>query len=167
MVHTNDAYSYLSTTICTTSLGQPASCEEAITRTDKSTGSVVWFLAAFLQTAVPRVAAVYFGVSFDEVNLDATAGFGPCGPSGTLQAPDAGWPSNSSGNSVAFGTPITGDTLFPFYYFRIDELSGAPGPFFCSAVNPSGGYAAYFDDSFPPRQDDIQRFGCVKWYDTG
>jgi hypothetical protein len=128
---------------------------------------VIWLLASFPPLSSPDVAAIYFGIEFDENNLDATVGHGYCGPAGTLEAPDAGWPSNSAGNSVGFGTPISGNILFPFYYFRVDELSGAPGPYFCSAINPTGGYAAYFDSSLPPMQDDIYLFGCVKWYAAG
>lgn len=40
IVHTNDAYNYLSTTICTPP-GLPSTCEDAITRTDKAVGAVV------------------------------------------------------------------------------------------------------------------------------
>ncbi len=167
IVHTNDAYDYLSTTICSTPLGQPATCTEAITRTDRSTGAVIWFLAAFLPSMNPEVASVYFGIDYDEASLDATVGYGPCGPTGTIQLPDAGWPSNSTGNTVVFGSPIIGNVLFRFYYFRVDDSSGAPGPFLCSAVNPTGGYAAFFDGSFPPLQDDINLFGCVRWYAEG
>ncbi len=167
VVHTNDAYGYLSTTVCTTTLGQPVACESAITRTDKASAAVVWFLAAFLPTASPRVAAIYFGIDFDDANLDPTTEFGFCGPAGTVEAPDDGWPSNTAGDAIGFGTPIIGNTLFRFYYFKVDEFSGLPGPFLCSTINPTGGYAAYFDDNFPPAQDNITMFGCVRWYAEG
>jgi hypothetical protein len=169
VVHTNDAYEYLSTTICTTPLGNPAACEAAITRTDKGSAAVVWLLASFPPNAIPRVAAVYFGVAFDETNLSTEGRYGPCGPEGTIELPDAGWPGNASGNSVGFGTPVLGDTCFPFYFFVIDDGSGGPpaSPTFCSAINPTGGYAAFYDTSFPPVRDEITRFGCVRWYGEG
>lgn len=167
IVHTNDAYSYLSTSICSTSLGLPPTCADAITRTEKANGAVVWFLASFLAEASPSVAGIYFGVSFDAANLDPGTRHGICGPPGSVAIPDAGWPGNGAGNSVAFGTPRTGSTLFPFYYFEVDEFSGLPGPYLCSAINPLGGYAAFFDDALPPAQDDVARFGCVKWYQDG
>jgi hypothetical protein len=169
IVHTNDSYDYLSATVCSTDLGQPISCAEAITRTDKSAGAVVWFLAAFRPGASPRVSGVYFGVHFDEVNLDPSARFGPCGPPVVLEVPDYGWPSETAGTFVSFGNPVIGNILFRFYYFRVDDYSGGPpaNPLFCSAVHPAGGYAAFFDDSSPPAEDRITRFGCVGWYSNG
>ncbi len=167
IVHTNDSYAYLSTTVCTTPLGQPASCEEAITQTDKSVGVVVWFLAAFPPYASPAVASVYFGFDYDDANLDPSERFGPCGPPGTIEAPDAGWPQNVAGNAVGFGTPVLGNTLFRFYYFKVSDYLGQPGPYLCSAINPTGGYAAFFDDSFPPGQNNVTRFGCINWYGDG
>lgn len=167
IVHTNDAYSYASTTVCTTTLGQPATCEDAIVRTDKGTAAVVWLLASFLPSANPRVASVYFGIDFDDVNLDPTTEFGFCGPAGTVEAPDDGWPSKTAGDAIGFGIPIIGNTLFRFYYFKVDEFSGLPGPFLCSDINPIGGFAAFFDDNFPPARDNITLFGCVKWYAEG
>ncbi len=60
IVHTNDTYNYNSTTICTTTL-LPTACDAAVTTSTRATAAVVWFLAAFLPTASPRVASVYFG----------------------------------------------------------------------------------------------------------
>jgi hypothetical protein len=167
IVHTNDAYTYLSTTICTTTR-LPETCADAITRTDKSAGAVVWFLAAFLPTVSPRVAAIHFGINYDDVNLDPSVKKGMCAPAGSLEAPDSGWPSNTAGNSVAFGTPMVGVTLFPFYYFVVDEYSGGTAVrFLCSSVNPTFGYAAFFDDSFPTGVNNVTRFGCINWYGDG
>lgn len=175
VVHTDDAYTYLSTTVCTTAM--PAECELLGTQTNKllPAQSVVWFLAAFLPTAIPRVAVVYFGHNYDDSIatglLDITGKFGMCAPAGSLEAPDATWPAdNNSGTTVGFGTPIIGDTLFPFYYFRVDNYDDAPGgidPYLCSDINPTGGYAAFFDDAFPAAQDNITQFGCVNWYVPG
>jgi hypothetical protein len=168
IVHTNDSYNYLSTTVCTTTLGQPTGCAEAITRTDKATAAVVWLLASFLPMASPAVASVYFGINYDDTALDVTPKFGPCGPPGTVEAPDDGWPGDmTAGNSVGFGWPIIGNTLFRFYYFKVDDTVGEIGPFLCSAINPTGGFAAFFDNSFPPGGNEITEFGCVRWYDAG
>jgi len=175
VVHTTDSYTYLSTTVCTSTLGVPANCAAAGTRTDKGTGALIWFLASFVPEATPVVSVIYFGINFDSVNLDPSTKYGPCAPAGSLEAPDTGWPTGDpvagiSGNSLAFGTPMTGSTMFPFYYFKVDDFSGgAPAePFLCSAINPTGNYAAFIDDAFPGVQDNITRFGCVKWYsDTG
>jgi hypothetical protein len=169
IVHTNDAYSYLSTTVCTTTLSLPADCASAITRTDKATAAVIWFLASFVPSSSPAVASVYFGIDYDDTNLDVTTKFAPCGPPGTVEAPDAGWPADklTAGNSVGFGSAVAGNTLFAFYYFKVDESLGAAGPYICSGANPTGGFAAFYDDGFPPVQANTTRFGCVKWYDTG
>jgi hypothetical protein len=167
IVHTNDAYTYLSTTICTTTL-LPVTCEEAITTATKDTGQIVWFLAAFLPIASPRVSVIYFGINYDDVNLDPSVRKGMCAPAGSLEAPDSGWPGNAAGNSVAFGTPKIGITLFPFYYFQVDDYSGGIGnPFLCSGINPAGGDAAFVDDAFPGNTDNITNFGCVTWYGVG
>jgi hypothetical protein len=174
IVHTNDAYNYSAGTACTTTLGMPASCADAITRSDKNfvtlgQRSTVWFLAAFLPGASPRVASVYFGTDVDDVNFDAGSNYGPCGPAGTQQVPDAGWPYDV-GNSVGFGAPVIGNTFFRFYVFGLDNYDDnpdAPNPWWCSTINPTGGYAAFYDDSFPPVRDDITQFGCVRWYEAG
>jgi hypothetical protein len=169
LVHTNDSYDYLSATACTTSLGLPSGCASATTRTDRPAGTVVWFLAYFLPTANPVVSAVYFGIDFDENSLGPITEFSACGPAGGLEISDAGWPANGAGNTIGFGTPIRGETLFAFYSFRVDDRSGGPpsSPYLCSAINPSGRYAAFIDDRFPPARDDIFLFGCVKWYGNG
>jgi hypothetical protein len=164
IVHTDDSYTYNSLTVCTTTLGQPADCASALTRTDKATAAVIWLLASFVPTASPSVAGIYFGLNIED-NVDPSTKFGPCGPSGTVEAPDAGWPSNTAGNTVGLGAPVQGTTLFRFYYFKADEFLGTAGPFLCTAANPTGGYAAFIDENFPPVEARTDRFGCVKWYD--
>jgi hypothetical protein len=86
--------------------------------------------------------------------------WGYCGPAGTLEVPDAGWPDApaTAGNSVAFGSPLVGLHLFPFYYF---DVWGETGWHYCTAINPVGGYAGFVDDSNPPELDEIFLFGCV------
>ena len=172
VVHTNDAYNYSVGTVCTTTLGLPADCASAVTRSDKvqPANATIWFLAAFDASATPRVASVYFGTDVDDINFDAGSNFGPCAPAGsTSQVPDDGWPYDN-GNSVAFRTPVVGNRLFAFYFFAVqnyDEDPAVPNPWWCATINPTGGYAAFFDDAFPPNQDGITRFGCVKFYESG
>lgn len=167
IVHTNDAFSYTSS-VCALFAGQePASCEAANTRSDKdtSTPAHIWIIAAFDPTATPGVAVVYFGLDH---NLPTAQGyfenFSFCGPAGTIEVPDAGWP-DTGGNSVAFGAPVTGDNLFAVYYvnaYKADATS-----FVGTGINPTGGYAAFIDDSNPPFQDDITNFGVVRWGQAG
>ncbi len=153
---------------CTHPAGELATCEDAIIQSNRDFGVWVWFLAAFPPESSPGVSVVYFGIDHDEVNLDPGVAYRWCGPAGTLEIPDGDWPYSGKGNSVAFGSPIVGDTLFRFYVFKIDNFGqGAPGPYFCSAINPTGGYAAFVDDSNPPILDMITRFGCVRWYEPG
>jgi hypothetical protein len=161
IVHTNDAYEWGSSTVCTTTLGQPAACAEAITRTDKSASVVIWFLASFVPTAVPDVATIYFGVNQDEMNLTVDS-YGQCGLG--LEIPDDGWPSNADGTTWGFYTPET-STLFRFYWFLVSDLNGAPGAYFCSAVNPAAGYASFIASDLST--DRITQFGCVHWYEAG
>ncbi len=167
IVHTNDAYTYMSGTACTTPLGEPAACEEAITRTDRSAGSVVWFLAAFAPESSPVLASVYFGVRYDSALLDPIVSYASCGPPGTLEIPDDGWPNEGTGTTIGFPSPISGDHMIPFYVFVIDNASETVGAYFGTGVNPLGGYAAFYDDSFPPFEDRCTRFGEVRWYEPG
>jgi hypothetical protein len=161
IVHTNDAYEWGSSTVCTTPLGQPATCADAVTRTDKSADTVIWFLASFVPTSAPDVMTIYFGINQDEMNVTVD-GYGHCGLG--LEIPDDGWPSNADGTTWGFYTPET-STLFRFYWFSVSDRSGAPGAYFCSAANPTGGYASFVSSDIIA--DGIIQFGCVQWYGAG
>jgi len=167
IVHTNDAYTYKSATACTTTLGMPATCETAITQTNVTNASgysVVWFLAAFLPTATPNVATVFFGHHYDVAQLGIEA-YGPCG-AGT-QIPDATWPfDDDSGTSWGFTTAQTA-ILFRFYVFQVYENTppATAGAYFCSDINFLGGYASFISSGL--EVDLITKFGCVKWYEAG
>jgi hypothetical protein len=167
VVHTDDAYSWTSGVCTFFDQWVTVPCEELGTRTDKddATPALIWFIAAFPDYASPGVSVVYFG---NDHPLPAYYHnrYGLCGPSGSLELPDGGWPDNPSGagNSVAMGTPIVGDHLFAFYFF---DVWGYADVYYCTAPNPLGGYAAYVDDSSPPVEDPIDLFGCVRWYAEG
>jgi hypothetical protein len=163
IVHTNDAYTWKTSTVCTTTYATPASCEEAITRSDKSEGTVVWLLAAFPDSSNPGVSGIYFGIDYDDVNL-TIADWKRCGTGG-MEIPDDDWPYQGRGNSVAFTTPIVGNHLFPLYAFVID--GGTDSSSFSAAINPTGGYAAFIDDSASPETDLVTQFGTVRWYAEG
>jgi hypothetical protein len=168
VVHTDDTHSYTAGVCTLFDTWYPdISCEGLGTRTDMDdmTPALVWFLAAFPEAANPGVTVCYFG---DDHPLPPyyIERWGFCGPAGSIEVPDTGWPDSpaTAGNSVAFGSPIAGDHLFPFYYFTV---YGYTDVYFCSAINPIGGYAGYVDDSNPPELDEIDRFGCVRWYADG
>jgi hypothetical protein len=167
VVHTNDANSYTSN-ICNRfeTVDNPGSCENAGTQTnkDENTPALIWCLAAFAQSANPGVTVIYFGLNHNLPPLQGYfANFGPCGPAGTIEIPDANWP-DMNGNSVAFGAPILGDRFFPYYYLNAFGFAGA---FVGTGINPTGGYAAFVDDSNPPVQDNIFKFGTVRWGTLG
>ena len=163
IVHTNNSYAYLSATVCTTPLGMPASCAEANTRVQVDGPAVIWFLAAFYPTASPVVASVYFGVESNEAELNPGAQFGSCGPAGTLEIHDAGWPQGLSRLRGRLRNPGRGAHAVPLLLLRGRESNGRPParPLLCSRSNPIGGYAAFYDDLFPPSRDEISHFGCV------
>ncbi len=169
IVHTNDAVVYTGTgQYCGVDYDDPGSCENAGTQTDLlNIQAVIWFLAAFDPASNPGVSVCYFG---DDTNLPPGEGWisawGPCGPDGTLEVPDAGWPDNpaTAGNSVAFGTPIAGVHLFPFYMFASWGFDGA---YFGTGINPTGGYAGFESDDVPSIPDGTDRFGHVYWLAAG
>jgi hypothetical protein len=140
---------------------EPATCELAGTRSDKASEdpAVVWILASFRPEASPGVTVVYFGIEHD-LGGGGFMQWDFCGPGGSIEIPDDDWPVTGLGNSVAFGSPIVGETLIPVYWFAI---TGDPGSSFGTTANPVGGYAAFVDDGSPPMLDYIANFGSMRW----
>jgi hypothetical protein len=167
IVHVVDRGSY-SHPVCTYNWDQHgvATCEDAVTQSnnDEATPPLVYLVAAFAPSGNPGVSVVYFGLDH---NLPPGQGyfnvFGLCGPPGSLELPDAGWP-DTGGNSVAFGSPVVGDTFFHFYFLNAFGFEGA---YIGTAINPAGGYAAFVDDGSPPVLDMIHQFGKMRWYEPG
>jgi hypothetical protein len=167
IVHTNDANAYTANA-CSRfdTVDDPGTCENAGTQTNKPEDqkALVWLIANFCPQSFPGVSVIYFGLNHDLPPGEGyIANWGLCGPAGSFELPDAGWP-DQGGNSVAFGTPVVGDTFFPFYYLAAYGFAGAH---LGTGINPTGGYAAFVDDSNPPIQDDIYRFGRVRWGTPG
>ena len=154
LVHTDDAYNWTYDVCDNFDAWVPGFCGYLDTRTDKdeTTPVLIWLIAAF-PDGNPAVSVCYFG---HDHNLPAYYHnrWGFCGPAGSLEVPDTGWPDAPAtpGNSVAFGAPVVGDILFPFYYF---DVWGFTGAYYCTADNPVGLYAGYVDDSNPPELDEI------------
>ena len=144
-------------------------CPELDTRSDKPDydTALIWFIAAFPPYANPGVKVIYFGLDHNlPPDLGYIEGRMFCGPDGSFEYPDAGWPEYpaTAGNSLTFGTAVVDDLLFPFYVFRVYGFAGA---YFCTHINPVAGYASFVDNSDPPVQDVITKFGCVRWYQEG
>ena len=167
VVHTDDAHGWTNGVCTFFDEWVPYPCPDLNTTTyvDVNTPALIWFIAAFPDAANPGVTVCYFGHDHSMPQYYHNR-WGYCGPAGTIEVPDTGWPDTptTAGNSVAFGSPIVGDHLFPFYYF---DVWGEPGWYYCTAINPVGGYAGYVDDSNPPELDEIDLFGCVYYHQTG
>ncbi len=164
IVHTNDAVAYTVTgDYCQTSF-LPASCEAAVTRTDKDedTPAVIWLLAAFPDTSSPAVTAIQFGI---EHNLPANEGyFEHYAKCGDLEMPDQGWPETGFGNLLSFGSAAKTELLFPFYWFAAYGFEGA---YLGTRTYPSTDEAKFVGNENPPLEDRIFQFGIVRWYAQG
>jgi hypothetical protein len=165
VVHTDDSWNYSGLCYWFDYAYPDIECPDLDTRTDVdlNTPALIWFIATFPDDSDPAVTVIYFGHDHCMPEFYHNR-WGYCGPSGTIEIPDIGWPDApaTAGNSVAFGSPVAGDILFPFYYFSV---WGEPGWHYCTSTNPVGGYAAFVDDSNPPEQDEIGLFGCA-YYGT-
>jgi hypothetical protein len=169
VVHTDDAIPWSSAICNFFDTFVPQNCADLNTQTnmDELTTAFIWFIAAFPSSANPGVTVAYFG---NDHNLPEFYhnrwGYCANGTTGSVEVPDSGWPEfpATAGTSVAYGQPILGDTFFAVYYF---DVWGFAGAYYCSGINPTGGYAAYVDDSNPPVTDPVELFGCVRWYEPG
>lgn len=154
---------------CDDDYDDPGTCENASTQVVENLPMFVWLLAAFPDGSDPGVTVIYFGI---EHNLPAgfvqAGGMGFCGPVGTLEIPDPGWPDDpqNAGNSVAFGSPVAGNRLFPFYWFGVSD-GGFSGAYLGSGINPTGGYAGFVSDDSPGILDEVFNFGRVRWFEPG
>jgi hypothetical protein len=128
-------------------------------------GALIYLVAYFHPGSSPGVTVIFFGI---EHNLapGLIAGWDFCGPPNSLEIPDAGWPQEweTAGNSLAFGSPIAGDLIFPFYWFGV---YGDAGNFIGTGINPTGGYAGFVSDDNPGVLDEIFLFGYVEWFGPG
>ena len=162
IVHTDDAHGWTEGVCSNFDDWVPNGCVCLNTRTDKDadTPALIWLIAFMVGS--PGVTVVYFGHDHNLPEYSHNQ-WGFCGPTGSLELPDSGWPNSpaTAGNTVAFGSPIVGDNHFPFYYV---DVWGHSDAYYCTSINPVGGYAAFVDDSNPPVVDECELFGCVRWY---
>jgi hypothetical protein len=169
IVHTDDVVPYRcwSWAGCDEYYDDPGTCENANTRvTQGGIGPVfIWFLAAFDETTNPCVTSIDFGLEHTFFDEDFGGHYWYCGPEGTLDDPDLGWPEDvRAGNTIHFGSPVEGNRLFPIYYVC---MMGTLGDYIKTAIHPRLGYAAFTDNSDPPVIDGCTRFGQVRWDEAG
>jgi len=74
---------------------------------DSASTCIFHVLAAFPESASPRLKAVVFGVAWDSTRLSVPA-FGPCG-AGLFAVPDGSWPRSGTGVGLSW-TQLTGRT---------------------------------------------------------
>jgi hypothetical protein len=123
-------------------------------------GALVYYVAAFPEGSAPGVTVVFFGHDHNFA-LGFISGWSLCGPPNSLEIPDANWPNDPiAGNSVAFGSPVAGDLVFPFYWLGV---YGDVGNFIGPRINQTGGYAGFVSDDNPGVLDECFRFGTMRW----
>lgn len=167
LVHTDDAHSWTNTVCDHGNTWIPDDWREFNTRTDMewSSPALIWFIASWSEYADPAVTYVYFG---NDHNLPQNYHnhWGVCGPPGSVEYPDDGWPDSpaTAGNTIEFGSTVTGVTNIPFYYV---DVWGFEGAHYGTGIKPNVGVACFLDDSSPMVQDDCECFGHVSWYEEG
>lgn len=126
--------------------------------------TLVYYVAAFPPGSNPGVTVIFFGHDHN-VPPGLISGYSLCGPENSLEVPDDGWPDDpNAGNSVAFGSPVAGDLLFPFYWLCV---YGDAGNYIGTGINPTGGYAGFVSDDTPGVLDECLYFGQVRWFEPG
>jgi hypothetical protein len=164
----NTIWTSLGADYCGAQYVDPGTCENANTESTidgNFDAAVVWLLAAFPAGSNPGVAVVFFGIEHN-LPFGYFASWSFCGPAGSLEIPDAGWPDDwsTAGNSVAFGSPVVGQQLFMYYWLA---AWGTPGNYLGTGINPTGGYAGFVSDDIPGILDEIFLFGRVDWFGPG
>jgi hypothetical protein len=161
VVHTVDAVVYTpSDNYCLSTL--PATCAELnpTAAGGIEAEQVIWLIAAFDPTATPAVTTVQFGINHNlPQNQGYITAFGACGPS-PLELADQGWPESGFGNLLSV-TPAVTEHLWAFYWFAI--FVDNSGNHFGTAPYPGTNEAKFVDDSNPPAEDLVTRFGTVNF----
>ena len=166
LVHTNDSIVYTSSDDYCLS-PTPDTCEEFINTSHKSPDevTVVWFMAAFVASAIPGVTTLQFGLRH---NLPPNQGYierySACGPQ-PLELPDADWPeANDCGNLVAYGSAVY-ENVYPFYWFAVWHDDDTQ--FLGTRTYPSTNEAKFVDDGSPPIEDLCYNFATMRWNAPG
>jgi len=167
VVHTDDLHGWYRSSCDDFYDWVPQDCDQLNTRTDAEDidTALIWFIAAFDPSSTPGVRSIIFGHDHN-LPADWHNRWGLCGPLYSVEHPEYGWPDDpaGAGNWVEFGSPIVGDRFFTFY--RVD-VWGFDGAYYGTGINPTRGYAAFQDDGDPSEWDFCDRFGQIRWYESG
>lgn len=134
----------------------PPSCLTATTRVDTngSDAVMIWFIAAFPDNTFPSLTTVDFGID-SSVPRNDVIGYGACGNE-MAQLPSTDYPG--PGSSDIIYADARHDTMIPISWYAV---IGTIGDYFGTGPNPNTGRAKFVDDSDPPIEDVITRFGRV------
>lgn len=122
---------------------------------DSTTTTVFFAVAAFPDTASPRLAGVTFGVDYDEDDLVVVA-HGSCGD---FELATEGWPAPGSGTSVTWNEAQTG-TLTDVYWFAAYAYSSSRATTFALASHPTQS-AVFASDAVPAELDAVVALGTL------
>lgn len=134
-------------------------CAEANTRVDVSIPVVFHVLAAFPETAEPRLAGVTFGIEYPDCVI--VLAIGRCA---TFELEDANWPSPGSGTALTF-TPVREERLTTIYWFAAYVAEEQQAWFDIVPHHNQGGWFA--DDSIPSKLDAIADYGRLGFFQPG
>ncbi len=149
IVYTTDTTSYC---------GQSdlASCAEAVTSVPADPGQVTAFfaMAAFPESAEPRLSGVTFGVDYDSTKFVLVA-HGSCAD---FELATAGWPTQGAGTALTWNAPLTA-AISELYWFAGYAYSEEATSFALTEHPTQGG--AFGDDETPAALDPIVAFGTL------
>jgi hypothetical protein len=155
LVHANTSIVY--TTDTTDYCGQSglAACSEAIATAPWSdTTTVFHVIAAFPDTALPRLKAISWGVRWDASRL-VIVNHGTCAD---FEIPDAGWPQSETG--IGQSWEDTREALMAEVYWFAAYCYGAPSDTTSLVLTPHPVQGGWFvDDEEPPNLDQITAYG--------
>ena len=134
-----------------------SACSSAVASIPWNAGttSVLHILAAFPDTASPRLKALTFGVMWDENKL-AISDHGSCAD---FEVPDGAWPASGTGTGVSWTTTQT-NRLIEVYWIAAEPYEGGEADSTSIALIPHPGQGgAMADDGEPPEVDPVSGYG--------
>ena len=128
-------------------------CSEAIARSDGMGPIVFHALAAFEETASPRLSGISFGIEY--ADCFELLDWGSCAD---FEISENAWPGSGSGTALSWADPETG-TLTEVYWFA-GYVEAQPGGRLRAVPHPVQG-AFFADDDIPSNLDPIAGLGAL------